>query len=171
MPNMSMDALKANLTNPQRTYLWEIIIPTPVGDGEVETFQLRAQSTEIPGRSFGAIPIDYKQTPGIIVPGKAKLDHTWACTFIEGEDHKVYDAVNSWLENIVALATGIGTGDSAIKTDILLTLIATVGTTVQTIKLKGCYVAELGKLGVDYKTDGVVTYAVTFSFDNLEVSA
>jgi len=171
MPNMSSDALKANLTNPQRDYLWEVIIPTPIGGGEVETYQLRAQTAQIPARTFESIPIPYKQTPGIVVPGKAAIAHTFECTFIEGEDHKVYDAVNDWMEEIVALGTGLGAGDSSIKTDILLTLISTTGTTVRTIKLKGCYPSSLGQVSLSYETNGIVKYPITFAVDNIEVSA
>ena len=33
MGQMSMDALRQNLTNPQRVYLWEFEIPAPRGLG------------------------------------------------------------------------------------------------------------------------------------------
>ena len=88
----SYDVLKNNLTNPQRTYLWEVLIPKPVGGGSSETFAVRAQSTEIPGASFATINIPYKQTAGVVFAGKLQYDHKWNATFIEGEDHIVYDA-------------------------------------------------------------------------------
>ena len=168
MASMNTDALKSNLTNPQMTYLWEIIIPTPIGDGEVETFQLRAQSTQIPSRDQGQIIIPYKQTAGIAVPGKLSYTHKWDCTFIEGEDKKVWNAIYSWMQKIVNNITGTGVGDSSIKTDIYLTELARAGTTTLKLKLKGCYTMSLGQVALSYKGEEFVEYTVTFSFDNVE---
>jgi len=115
MPLMGLDSLKSNLTNPARTYLWEVLIPVPIGDGDVTTYTVRAQSAEIPGRSNGEITIPFKQTAGIKVAGKLKYDQSWAITFIEGEDKKVLDAVSSWQQKIVHNVTGIGVGDPFYK--------------------------------------------------------
>ena len=41
--------------------------------------------------SNNPIDIPYKQTAGIEVAGKLKYDHTWTCTFVEGEDKKVFE--------------------------------------------------------------------------------
>jgi hypothetical protein len=171
MANMSTDALKANLSNPQMGYLWEIIIPTPIGDGDVETFQLRAQSTQIPSRDQGQIVIPYKQTAGVAVPGKLAYTHKWDCTFIEGEDKKVWDAIYSWMQLIVNGITGTGTGDSSIKTDIYLTELSRAGATTLKLKLKGCYVMAIGQVPLSYKEEGFVEYTVTFSFDSVETSS
>jgi len=169
MANMGLDALKANLSNPQMTYLWEIIIPTPIGDGEVETFQLRAQSTQIPSRDQGQIIIPYKQTPGIAVPGKLSFTHTWDCTFIEGEDQKVWQAIYSWMQKIVNNVTGVGAGDSSIKTNIYLTELSRAGSITLKLKILGCYVMKVGQVALDYKEgSGFVEYPVTFSFDSVE---
>ena len=101
MALMGQDSLKANLTNPARSYLWDVLVPVPVGDGDSTTYQVRAQSTQIPGRKNESIAIPYKQTAGVVVAGKLSYDHTWTCEFIEGEDKKVFDAVYSWQQKIV----------------------------------------------------------------------
>ena len=171
MPEMSVNALKANLSNPQRDFLWEILIPSPIGDGEVQVYNLRAQSTTIPARGQGAIPIPFKQTAGIMVPGKLSFDHEWACTFIEGEDKKVWDAINSWMNKVVNVGTGVGEGDSEIKTDIYLTLIEVGGDISLKLKLKGCYPKSLEAVPLSYETEAIVKYPVTFSFDYVETSS
>lgn len=168
MANMSVDALKANLTNPQMNYLWEIVIPTPIGDGEMETFQLRAQSAQVPSREQGQIVIPFKQTAGIAIPGKLSYTHKWDCSFIEGEDKKVYEAIYSWLQEIVDVNTGTGAGDSSVKTDIYLTQLARGGEITLKLKLKGCYVFSLGQISLNYADEGYVTYPITFSFDSIE---
>jgi hypothetical protein len=168
MPNFGTDSLKANLTNPQREYLWEVLIPTPIGDGQTETFQIRAQSSEIPGRSNTPITIPYKQTAGVVVAGKLTYTHSWACTFVEGEDKKVYDALYSWQQAIVNDVFGVGVGDPFYKTDMYITLQTTAGGTSTQFKLKGAWVSDIAAVPLTYEGTGVVKVSVTFAFDSTE---
>lgn len=168
MANFGTDSLKANLTNPQREYLWEVIIPTPIGDGNTETFQVRAQSSQIPGRRNTQIPIAYKQTAGVVVAGKLEYDHKWECTFIEGEDKKVYDALYSWQQKIVHDVAGVGVGDPLYKTDMYIVLQTTAGGDSLKLKLKGAWIEQVGQVALSYEADGTVKYPVTFAFDTTE---
>jgi len=168
MAEFGTDSLKANLTNPQREYLWEVLIPTPIGAGSTETFQVRAQSSQVPGRKNSPIPIPYKQTAGVVVAGKLEYDHTWACTFVEGEDKKVYDAIYSWQQAIVNDLAGVGVGDPLYKTDMFIILQTTAGGTSLQLKLKGAWVQELGAASLSYDSTNVIKYSVTFAFDTTE---
>jgi len=166
MGNMSVNNLKANLSNPARSYLWDIIIPNMVGGGETETVMLRAQSATIPGRTQGAIPVPYKQTGGIMFPGKLGYAHTWACTFIEGEDRKVFDSFYAWLQNIVHDVDNVGIGDISVKQDIILQMLSTKGNEWMKIKLIGCYPREVGDVALTYADEATINFAVTWSFDS-----
>jgi len=169
MPTMGTDSLKANLTNPGRTYLWEVLVPVPIGTGASETFTIRAQSTEIPNRTNAQIKIPFKQTPGVVVAGKLEYSQTWKCTFIEGEDKKVLDALQSWQQKIVDNLTGIGVGDPLYKSDVYLTLITTAGAIYTKIKLKGAWVQAVDTVGLSYDAgDGTIKYSCTFSYDSWE---
>lgn len=168
MAEFGTDSLKANLTNPQREYLWEVLIPAPVGDGTTETFQIRAQSSQVPGRSNPHILVPYKQTAGVAYAGKLKYDHTWECTFIEGEDKKVYDALYSWQQAIVNDVAGVGVGDPLYKTDMYIILQTTAGGDSLKLKLKGAWVEAVAPASLTYSGEGEVRYTVTFVFDSTE---
>ena len=163
--NMGIDSLKGNLTNPARTFMWDILIPVPVGDGITTTYQIRAQSTVIPGRSNDAIAIPYKQTAGVMVAGKLVYPHTWTCTFIEGEDKLVFDAIYSWQQQIVDDTFGVGSGDSSYKTDVNMTLLTTSGDTFMNIKLKGAWIQSMGDVALAYADNETIKYSVTFEYD------
>jgi hypothetical protein len=162
---MSTDKLKVNLSNPQRTYLWEVIIPNPVGDGDTEAFTLRCQSASRPGRTFGRIHIDYKQGPGFNVPGKSKYDQSWNVTVLEGEDALMHEFLYSWQQQIVNDKTELGNGDALIKRDLYLRLLSTKGTETKKIKLIGSYPENVPDTPLAMTGEDAVRYNCTFCFD------
>ena len=169
MPNMSIDSLKANLTNPQRAYMFDVIIPVPVGTGTSTLFQIRAESASIPSVSAGVLAIPYKQTAGIQVAGKKVYDHTWTVTFRESEDHATYDALYSWTQAIVHDVAGVGIGEPLYKTNCFVNMLAIDGSKTISFNLKGAWLQTIGQFQVDYKADSIVTYSATFQFDSMEI--
>lgn len=167
MGDMSADILKNNLSDLQRVYWWDVIIPL-IGGGDQDALEIRAQSTQIPGRSFGDILIPYKGSPGIQVPGKLTMSHIWPCVFVEGLDRKVFDAITSWKQAVTDARTGKGGLDSLIKKDIYLRLTDGDGNVTNKIKLVGCYPRAMDDVPVAYDTEAVLMYTVTFSFDYWE---
>lgn len=163
---MSADSLKNNLTNPGRVYLWDVIVPVPIGGGDSVIYSVRARTTQIPGRSNDRIEIPYKQTAGIVVAGKLKYDQTWTCSFMEGEDRKVFDAVRGWQQYIVDDTTGIGVGDQLYKTDVYLTNTTVANETWSKIKIKGAWISNVGAVSLSQTENGIITYDVTFTFDS-----
>ena len=168
MVEMSVDSLKANLTNPARAYLWEVIIPTIPAGGDADSIMLRAQSATKPGKSVGAIHVPFKQSGGLQFHGKLTYTHTWECTFIEGEDKKIFTAINGWLQKIVHDYNNVGDGDLAIKSDIYLNLLTTAGEVYQSIKLIGCFPQEVGEVPLSYDEEATIMYPVTFAYDRWE---
>lgn len=170
MPKMGADNLKASLSNPARVYLWEVIIPNVLGGGaDPEDLLVRCQSTNIPGRQQGQIVVPYKQTAGIVYPGKlAYGGHTWQSTFVEGEDKVIHDFVYNWQQIVVSDRDGVGNGDENVKADILLSMVTTKGDEYMRIKLFGCYPQEIGDVALSYDTEAMIMYPVTFAFDRWE---
>jgi len=168
MANMGADSLRTNLTNPARTYLWEVMFANPIGEGDADVLMLRCQTTNIPGSSVGEILVPYKQSAGIKFPGKLTMSHTWTCTFVESSDKKVFDALHSWRQAIVHSRLNVGGPDIAIKSDIYLRLLDTKGQVYQTIRLVGCYIQAVDDTPLAYEDEDVVRYSATFSYDYWE---
>jgi hypothetical protein len=162
---MSVNSLQNNLLNPARLFMWEMIIPKPIG-GDSETMMLRCQSTTKPGRSVGEILIPYKQTAGIKYPGKLVYTHTIDFTFIEGEDREVFKGLYDWCNAVISDINGISQGQLSVKTDIYLNLLNTDGTTAESIKLKGCYCQGIGDTPLSYNDEGAMIFTGTFSYDS-----
>lgn len=165
MGNMGADCLKNNLSNPARTYLWEAMFTNPIGGGDADVLMLRCQTTNIPGRSVGEILVPFKQSPGVKFPGKLTVSHTWICSFIEGIDKKVFNAIYAWKQAIVHDKLNVGGPDIAIKSDIYLRLLDTKGVVFLKIKLVGCYPQAVDDVPLAYEDEDTIKYSVTFSFD------
>jgi hypothetical protein len=168
MAKMSQESLKHNLSNPAKTYLWEVLFSNPIGGGDAETLMLRCQSTAMPGRSVGEILVPYKQGPGIKFPGKLTMSHTWTCTFIEGTDRRVFKALHAWQESIVSAKTNVGGPDIFVKADIYLRLLDMRGRTFQKIRFVGAYVENVDDIPLAYDDESSIKYDVTFSYDHWE---
>jgi len=168
MTDMSVDALKDNLSDAQRSYLFELIIPNPVGGGNEETLRLRLMSTSLPGRSFGGILIPFKQSAGVKYPGKLTYDHTWDCVFVEGEDEKTFDALYAWFQSVIHDRTNMGTNDVVIKTDGILRMLGRDGAVTRKVKMIGLYPESLGDTPISQDDEGELRYTMTWSYDRWE---
>jgi len=163
--SINADRLKANITNTQRTYLWEVVIPNPLGGGDSEALLLRAQSATIPGRSFGDIHVPYKNTAGFNIPGKVKYTHSWQVVFVEGEDAKIREAIVGWMQQITHDQQMVGLGDPFIKKTVYMRLLGTDGSVTKKIELIGAYPSDIADVSVDYESENVVKYQVTWKYD------
>ena len=168
MAKMSADSLRNEITNPARTYLWEVIMPNPLA-GDADTWLLRAQTAEVPERAFGKIHLDYKQSAGIDFPGKLQYTHEWPVTFVEGEDRKILQDVYDAMNNIIDDRTNLG--QVSYKRDIYMNLLNQDGTIAKKIKFVGTFPLRLANVNMDYASDEPVRFTVTFNFDRWELVA
>lgn len=167
MAVMGVDSLKANLTNPARNYLWEVFIPSGVGASTYDLL-VRCRSTSIPGRAFGEINIPFKQSGGIVIPGKLSYSHNWSCVFLEGEDKKAFTSLYTWNQAIIHDRFNIGVGDIVTKSDLYLSLLTTKGASYLRLRLVGCYPNGMGEVALSQAEDGIIQYPVTFRYDYWE---
>jgi hypothetical protein len=168
MARMSADNLKNDVSNPAKVYLWDVAFANVIGGGNRDHLEVRAQSTAIPGRSFGEILVPYMGTAGIKYPGKVTMTHIWPAVFIEGNDRETWDAVYAWMQAIQNVRTGLGGPDSLIKADIYLRLHDQNNEITNKIKLAGCYPQAVDEVPMAYEDEGNIFYNVTFSYDYWE---
>ena len=166
MAELSINSLKANLSNPGLAFLFDLHIPNPPGNGDPETIMLRCQSSEMPGKKFGTITVPYKQGTAIQFPGKLDYDHTFTCTFIEGEDGEMFMTFNEWMNATIDDETNAGGDVADYKTDIYLSLVRrSDNSTYRQFKLEGSWVQNIAKTSVGYEKNDKVMITVTFQFD------
>jgi hypothetical protein len=166
---MGVDALKANLGNIARPYLWRMLFSPPTS-GNPQTLTIRCQTTQMPGRGFGTIQVPFLYTAGVVYPGKSVNPHQINIAFIEGEDRAVFKAAYAWLQAIQHDRLGVGLGDQLIKRDVELDLLtASLKTTNMRYRIMGCWTKEIPNVDLSMATDNTpVILPVVLSYDNWE---
>jgi hypothetical protein len=162
---LAIDTLKSNLQNPARAYLWEMVIPTIPGSGNVDALRTRCETSSIPGHSNPNIHIPYKGTGGFEVPGRLTFPHAITLSFLEGEDGAIFQAIYNWRNLITGVTSGVGVPDMTLKADIYLKLITKADTDWMSIKLVGAYPNDRADVALNYGADEVIRIPVTFSYD------
>ena len=168
MGQMGLDALRQNLSNPQRAYMFTFEIPAPIGLGDPNTWVLRVKAAEEPERSFDKIEIPFMGTAGLVLPGKEKYSHEMKVTVLEGEDAATYQFVQSWMAMIRDNISGVGLGDPDLMADGVLTEYDTKGNAVKRIKITGMYPQAKGAVPLAWENSKVVEYDITFAFQRIE---
>ncbi len=161
----TFDDFKNTITNPLRTYLWEVMFSTPKGGGNADILNVRCQSSAIPGRSIGNIAIPYKGSAGIGVPGKVKFTQQITLAFLENADKKVFDAVYGWMQYIHDVQNGVGAPDSDCKTDMYLKLITQANETALRLRLVGIYPMDQAETPLTYDEESIIKFTTTFHYD------
>lgn len=160
----TLDTVRNVLTNPARSYMWEMHIPNLLGGGDSSALTLQCQSTEIPDYSINPIHIDYKQSAGFDVPGKPKFS-PWNTTFIDTEDQVIYKAIYGWQQLINNRDTNTGLGDGQIRKDLYLSLLRTSDNEAYTrFRMVGGYPQSVDKVALAYGTDNLITLSVTWNY-------
>jgi hypothetical protein len=168
---MGLGSLKSLLSNPQRSYLWEIRVLNPQGGSSTTPAMLTvmAETAKIPKRSHEVISIPYKQTAGIVVYGKDKLTHLFSCTFRENENSVIYNMIRKWQNAMIDARSGVANGPY--QTDVFCALLDVNGNDTTVIKLKGAWISDIDEPQLSYADGtGLLKYGVTFSYDYFETN-
>jgi len=167
MARLDVKNLKANVGNAQKVFLWEVIIPNPIGGGNVDALRFRAQTAQIPGESIGSIHIDHGNSAGVNFTGRRRIEQTFEMTFIDGEDLLVYRSIRAWMNVIHGNGAGAA-GDINSKSDLYLYLIGSNDTDTLKLRVSGAFPLNKPAVSLNYTEDGVVTFSLTFQFDDLQ---
>lgn len=170
MSIFTADSLKNNIDNPARPYLWELVMPSPRGGGDVDTLRLRCMSAAIPRRGVTTIHVPFKGTGGVDYPGVLEYDHTMSLEFIEGEDRAIWDTFYNWCQLCVDDYKGTGMDDLTLKTDVYLTLLRHSDNTIYNkIKLIGCFVKEMSSVNLTQgSSNDMIKLSIILNFDRWE---
>lgn len=158
-----------NLSDVQKTFMWELAIPPVPGvDGfDMEDMIVRCRNVQIPGRTIEPIISNFMGT---------KQNHTGLTTytgqfttqFEEYEDQKVIENINNWME--LMFNYDEGKAEAATKKDLVakiqLIMYTSDGTKLpKRIEFINTWPQGIADAPLDYATGDSVKYDVTWQYD------
>lgn len=155
-----------NLSDPLRTFNFDIKIPTIPGTGSAEELTLRCMSSQLPGWEYDAITITAGGPHPIKLPGKIKYTHSWNVTVLEGRDRAIHRALRSWGAMQFDPIDGTALTSQEYKVSGLVTLYDNAGDKVSTNRLEGLWVMKVDDVELSYEKSEAINFKVTFSYDN-----
>lgn len=153
------------LADPLRVYNFEVYIPNVPGGGNGQEMSYRCTAANIPGFNYEKIAVNLGGHE-IEHVGRQMYSHTWACSFIEGENSVIRSALEDWGTLQGDRLTAAQQPSSVYKTEIYIRqLKADKVTIAREWKLVGAFVEDVADISLDRATSDAVRTEVTFSFD------
>jgi len=169
MANQTFEGRLASLGDIQKTYMWELYIPS-IEELDTDDMLLRVRSAQIPGRTIEQITSFFMGTQQKF-PGKTTYTETFTTLFEEFEDRKVFKAINSWMDYIFNYSPsdsngGAASGDKkALSKTITLRMLSTQNEKIGEVKFFGCWPQNIAEVEMSYEAGEAVKHTVTWSFD------
>lgn len=152
-----------------QSWSWGVIIPRVPGVGDTRSLTSKCISTSIPGFQIEQVQQDLQGGIQLRYAGRRLWDQTWQATFIESRDSSTRGDLVAWANLIRNPLLGTGSYKIAYAVPIELSLYDDAGLVSRSIKLVNAFPTQVAEASLD-QSNGVVQYAVTFSFDVTEES-
>ena len=133
-------------------------------------FFIRASS--IPGATLGQVVVPYFGREVKFAGNRTFAD--WTATIINDEDMQIRNAMEEWSNTINGFQTNLrkfGASSPALyKSTAQVTQFSKTGTPVRVYNFVGIFPTEVSAIEMDWGTDAVSEFTVTFTYDYWEVS-
>ena len=171
MANFTIAGRLKNLPDIQRTYMWELFIPS-IAELDQDDMVLRVRNVVIPGRTIQPIE-SYFLGSKQFHPGKSEYVGTFPVQIEEMEDGKAHQALHSWQQLIWDADPNSSTaGQSKVNgkrdytRDIVLKMYKNNGTKMdKDIVFYNSWVQNVGDATLDYTASESLKFECTFQYD------
>lgn len=171
MANFTAAGRLKNLPDIQKTYLFELYIPS-IAELEQDDFVLKVRNVVIPGRTIQPIESFFLGTKQFF-PGRTEYASVFPCQVEEFEDQKVFKALNSWQQSIfdydsnsVTAGQSKVTGKNDYTRDIVLKMYKNNGQKMEKdIVFYNSWPQNVADATLDYTASDSVKFEVSFQYD------
>ena len=162
MPQFNIDAYRANFQGGARAYLfyYKPSFPTGIGNTEESTYLVR--STSLPETSMDEIGLAW-QGFDFKVAGKYTYSD-WTVNFNCDANADIQKYFHNWMALIHDPTTNVYTSPSTYMMDQQVDLLGLDGNKITSYKLFACWPKSIGNATLDYTTNDVIQFDVTFTY-------
>ena len=151
----------------QRQYLFRVILPPFEGsDVDLDIITYFVSSTGTPQETTGVTTVPW-QNSEIKVPGRTTYAE-WNVTVKDSITSRVFQYFNNWRRLVYNRDTGESRQPRDFKQDIRLHLLGNTAEDNVEFRIRNAWPTTVGSSTLDYSSEGLMTFQVTFAFDDFE---
>ncbi len=154
-----------------RPSLFEVTIRNPIAPFSDARTRFMVQSAQIPESTLNVVQTNYFGRQVKFAGNRTFPD--WTVSIINDEDFAIRDGMERWSNAINGLRTNLRSFTAATtlqyKTNATVTQYGKTGITLRTYNFIGLFPASVGAIALDWSSDEIERFDVTFSYDYWEV--
>lgn len=154
-----------------RSSLFEVQIFNPINGVANPKTPFMARAAAIPAASVGTVVVPYFGRQLKLAGNRTFAE--WTVTVINDEDFLVRNALEEWNNQINTLQGNVrATGDTAssYKSTATVTQFSKSGDPIRTYEFDGIWCSDVSPIDLNWDSEGVQEFAVTFQYDYWRVS-
>ena len=155
-----------------RTSLFQVNITNPANGAADIQVPFLARAAQIPAATIAPLDIPYFGRQLRLAGNRTFAD--WTATILNDEDMQIRNAMEEWSNTINGFQTNLrkfGASSPALyKSTAQVTQFSKTGVPVRVYNFVGIFPTEVSAIEMDWGTDGISEFTVTFSYDYWEVS-
>ena len=161
----NINEFKSQLTGGgARSNLFQVQLLNPVDSTADFKVPFMAKASSLPASTIASIDTINYFGRAVKYAGARTFD-SWAVTIINDEDFLVRNALEAWMNGIVSHDTNLSGLPQDYKSNALITQYSKSGDPLRTYKFEGLFPTSVAAQTMDWDTDGIQTFDVTFSYD------
>jgi hypothetical protein len=161
----NINEFKSQLTGGgARSNLFQVQLLNPVDSTADFKVPFMAKAAALPASTIASIDTINYFGRAIKYAGARTFD-SWTVTIINDEDFLVRNALEAWMNGIVSHDTNLSGLPQDYKSNALITQYSKSGDPLRTYKFEGLFPTSIAATTLDWDTDGIQTFDVTFSYD------
>lgn len=147
-----------------RSNLFQVQLLNPVDPSADFKIPFMVKASSLPASSITSIDTVNYFGRQVKYAGSRTFD-TWAVTVINDEDFLVRNSMEAWMNSIATHDTNLRGLPQDYKSNALITQYSKNGEPLRTYKFEGLFPTNVAAQTMDWDTDGIQTFDVTFSYD------
>ena len=160
----NINEFKSQLTGGgARSNLFQVQILNPVDSTADFKVPFMASASLLPASNVAEQTINYFGR--VIKYAGARTFDSWTVTIINDEDFLVRNAMEAWMNGIVSHDTNLQSLPQDYKSNALITQYSKNGDPLRTYKFEGLFPTSVAAQAMNWETDGIQSFDVTFSYD------
>ena len=161
----NINEFKSQLTGGgARNNLFQVQILNPVDSTADFKVPFMAKASTLPASTIASIDT-IKYFGRTIKYAGERTFAQWSVTIINDEDFLVRNAMEAWMNGIASHDTNLQSLPQDYKSNALITQYSKSGDPLRTYKFEGLFPTDVTAQTMDWDTDGIQTFDVTFSYD------